>query len=74
MPTHKYPDLDWDATRIKRLRKRLGMSPTEFAAAIYATRPSVDHWESGRVKPRDAYVVRALIELENALNAGIGMA
>jgi len=66
-PNEKYPDLWWDKTRIKSLRKRLGMSPTQFAAAIGATRPSVDHWEAGRHKPRDAYVIRALLELEAGL-------
>ncbi len=39
---------------IKKLRKRLGVSQTEFAALVGVSQPAVASWEQGRAKPRGA--------------------
>lgn len=41
------------ATQIKTIREGLGLSTGELAAALETSKRSVEHWESGRVSPRE---------------------
>ncbi|MEO7994973.1 MAG: helix-turn-helix domain-containing protein [bacterium] len=51
-------------TEIRRLRKRLGLTTTEFAAKIGASTSTVEKWEGGRTIPLRAFQDR-LLQLAN---------
>ena len=42
--------------RIKKIRKRSGLTQAEFARALETTQGTVSGWENGRVSPQRAYV------------------
>ena len=39
--------------RIRKLRRILGLSQTEFAERIHTSQTSVSLWEKGRIEPTD---------------------
>lgn len=61
-------NLDWAPERIKILRHRLGLNQTDFAALIGTTRVSLWKYESGITKPRDAYIIAALLKAEKEVS------
>jgi DNA-binding transcriptional regulator YiaG len=51
-----------DAKKVKRIRKRLGLSQQKFADAIGASLRSVVNWEAGR-HPMHRVYERQILEL-----------
>jgi DNA-binding transcriptional regulator YiaG len=46
----------WDGERVAALRRRLGISQSEFAARLGVRQQTVSEWEVGRYRPRGASV------------------
>lgn len=56
----------YDAAEISKIRKMLGMSPTEFAAALGVSSSMVSYWERGRSCPKVEIHKRLTAMLEEA--------
>lgn len=55
--------------RIRELRERLGLTPTEFAAKVGVSASTICNWESGSRHPRyDAMLVLNRLAEETATN------
>ena len=52
--TGKKKDPDWDAGRIKALRKHLKLTQAEMAGQLGMRQQTVSEWEVGEYQPRGA--------------------
>ena len=57
------PSAETLAERIRRLRKRLGLTQTELAERMGVSFASINRWENGHVEPLPAFI-RELEKLE----------
>lgn len=53
-------------TRIKKLRKALGLTQERLAQRIGAQRPTIARWEGGKNQPRGANL-KALLAIERTM-------
>lgn len=44
----------WDAERVARLRRELGLTQADFADELGVRQQTVSEWETGRYQPRGA--------------------
>lgn len=65
---NRYPDINWNGRRIKKLRTKLGETQETFAIRIGCSRVSLWQYESGKLQPRDVYVIKALQLAEQECN------
>ncbi|KKL07735.1 hypothetical protein LCGC14_2583020 [marine sediment metagenome] len=56
--------LDFDATRIKRIRVLLGETQTDFAKRLGVNINMVTRWETGQAEPMRGRVLKALLDAE----------
>jgi transcriptional regulator with XRE-family HTH domain len=55
-----------EPTRIRRIRKALGISQHDFARVLWVTYSTLSHWELGYAKPFGLHL-RILMQLEKQL-------
>jgi DNA-binding transcriptional regulator YiaG len=48
----RYVTRDWDAARVRALRRHMGLSQDELAAELGTRQQTVSEWETGRYQPR----------------------
>lgn len=64
-------DLSWTfGDRVRKVRRRAGLTQRAFAARLQVTPASVDAWEAERNKPRDLQRMATRIELAFGLPRG----
>lgn len=44
----------WDAGRVRALRRRLGLTQTQFAEELGTRQATISEWENGLYQPRGA--------------------
>lgn len=58
----------WPPTEIKRRRELLGMTQSELAARVEASRRTVVDWENGKSKPQGRFYTRLVEILDPSTN------
>ena len=57
---------DWDAKRIRSLRRHLGLTQQEMAEQLGTRQQTISEWETGMYKPRGASSTLLTIVAERA--------